>query len=115
MIQLLLLLKGAASYRVTAARDPNLTYETFLSPAISLKSGQIANTAADWPGDGKFLDFIKGPAAIRHFQASIVSDNDREVGLEEVYVHHWYLPWLLPLVFLPSLQTCLELHRFLAG
>ncbi len=88
-IRLLLLLKGVSFCWSQAVLDPSLTYETFLSPAIPLKSGQIANTAADWPGNGKFLDFVKGPAAIRHFQASIVSDNDREVGLEEVYVHHW--------------------------
>ena len=80
----LMCVAGCRGAVLESYRDPTLTYETFLSPAIPLRSGQIANTASDWPSNGNVLDFVKGPVAIRSFQASIVADGDREVGLEEM-------------------------------
>ena len=78
-----------ASHAAAAAQAASeaLTFKTFKSPPISLRSGQIANTLGNWGP----LDWVKGPIAIRHFDGKIVDDSGKFVPLTEVYVHHWIL------------------------
>eukprot|EP01079_Euglenida_sp_SAG-EU17-18_P007983 gene7983-7381_t len=82
MSRLALLLAAPATAVKTAS---NLTYATFYSDPIALKSGQIANTPSDftlhWPDIG--------PVAVRHFASEVVDADGTSVPLTEVYVHHW--------------------------
>eukprot|EP00048_Salpingoeca_helianthica_P015213 m.225645 g.225645 ORF g.225645 m.225645 type:complete len:621 (-) comp16751_c0_seq1:205-2067(-) len=68
-------------------RAEGLTYKTFRSPPISLRSGQIANTMGNWGP----LEWVPGPIGIRHFNGRIVDETGRLVPLTEVYVHHWVI------------------------
>eukprot|EP00039_Didymoeca_costata_P018082 m.332058 g.332058 ORF g.332058 m.332058 type:complete len:567 (+) comp16865_c0_seq1:161-1861(+) len=65
-----------------------LTYETFLAPPVTLRSGQIANTASDFGGP---LPMPKGPVAVRFFNSTIVDKEGNEVPQYELYVHHWVM------------------------
>eukprot|EP00040_Diaphanoeca_grandis_P005251 m.32022 g.32022 ORF g.32022 m.32022 type:complete len:572 (+) comp16568_c1_seq1:1635-3350(+) len=67
--------------------DTSLTYETFLSPAVNLKSGQIANTASTF---GPF-PMPKGKVAVRFFNSTVVDSTGAEVSESELYVHHYIL------------------------
>lgn len=60
-----------------------LTFETFLSPAESLKLGQVANNI-------KPAKWIKGPKAIRYMATEIVDAAGEIMPEEELYVHHWF-------------------------
>eukprot|EP00051_Salpingoeca_urceolata_P029503 m.6838 g.6838 ORF g.6838 m.6838 type:complete len:268 (-) comp2748_c0_seq1:329-1132(-) len=80
---------GRTVYRALSnkPRDPSLTYETFRSPAVPLKSGQVANT----PNSFGPMPFVKGPVAVRHFEARVIDDDNNTVPLDEVYCHHWLI------------------------
>jgi hypothetical protein len=81
MLATTLMTMSGRHYAADAA-DAALTVETFRSPAVSLKSGQIANT----PSDFGPLDWVKGAAVIRHFASRLVDGTGRHVPLTEVYV-----------------------------
>eukprot|EP00992_Anisonema_acinus_P000469 TRINITY_DN10165_c0_g1_i1.p1 TRINITY_DN10165_c0_g1~~TRINITY_DN10165_c0_g1_i1.p1 ORF type:complete len:580 (+),score=142.78 TRINITY_DN10165_c0_g1_i1:48-1742(+) len=74
-----------------SALGGSLTYESFRSPGIPLKSGQVAQTEMIWPIDktGKPLDWVKGPVSMRYFKADIVDSNNKSIPLSEIYTHHW--------------------------
>jgi hypothetical protein len=62
-------------------------FETYKSPPVKLKTGQIANTNAnDYP-----LEFPKGSVAIRHFTSRVVDEDGNGVPLNDLYVHHWLI------------------------
>jgi hypothetical protein len=67
--------------------DPPLTYATFRSPAVKLRSGQIANTRSDqYP-----LEFPKGPIAVRYFVSRVVDEKGNNVSVTDMYVHHYLI------------------------
>lgn len=64
-----------------------LTYRTFRSPAVPLRSGQIANTDQSKTS----LEFITEPVAVHHFSSRVVDEDGTDVPLSELYVHHWLI------------------------
>jgi len=72
-------------FKVVIAAD--LKYKTFLSPPITLKSGQISNTPNDWGP----LPWIEESIAIRHFSSDVVDSTGNSVPESELYIHHWLI------------------------
>jgi len=67
--------------------DPPLTYATFKSPPVKLRSGQIANTRSDlYP-----LEFPKGPIGVRYFVSRVVDEKGNNVSVTDMYVHHYLI------------------------
>lgn len=64
-------------------RPPGLKTETFFSPPINLKPGQVAN---------KYyfdIPFPKGHIALKRFNAEVVDEYGNSIPLHETYLHHW--------------------------
>lgn len=78
---------AGASFSPLGDGDVSLTYETFRSPAVSLRSGQIANTAGDFGP----LPMPKGKVAVRFFNSTVVDATGRVVPETELYVHHYIM------------------------
>jgi len=67
--------------------DPPLTYATFKSPPVKLRSGQIANTRnEDYP-----LQFPPGPIGVRYFVSRVVDEKGNNVSVTDMYVHHYLI------------------------
>ncbi len=74
---LLMIVAAAATTVAALPSNSALTYETFLSYGVTLKSGQIANAPAQ---NTPALPWIEGPAAIRFFNSTVVDESGAEVG-----------------------------------